>query len=102
MILFRPVGRKELDLIIESGMTKFPPRLPEQPIFYPVLNENYAIRVGSWNTDGYIVKFELNSDYAVKWEVHCVGDKECLELWIPAEELENFNNNIVGKIELLE
>ena len=31
--LYRPIGQKELDLIAESGFTKFPPRLPEQPIF---------------------------------------------------------------------
>jgi hypothetical protein len=34
--LFRPVGKKELELIAASGFRKFPPRLPEQPIFYPV------------------------------------------------------------------
>mgnify|MGYP001475931833 CR=1 FL=1 len=39
MILFRPVGKAEYDLIAESGFTAYPPRLPEQPIFYPVLNE---------------------------------------------------------------
>lgn len=36
-ILYRPVGRKELDLIKESGFKRFPPRLFHQPIFYPVL-----------------------------------------------------------------
>ncbi|MCW5960282.1 MAG: hypothetical protein KIS76_08975 [Pyrinomonadaceae bacterium] len=43
--LFRPVGKNELALIEESDFTAFPPRLPEQPIFYPVLNENYAIQI---------------------------------------------------------
>ena len=38
-ILYRPVGPKELELIVASGYREFPPRLPEQPIFYPVLNE---------------------------------------------------------------
>ena len=42
MRLFRPVGQAELDLIIATGYAKYPPRLPEQPIFYPVLNEKYA------------------------------------------------------------
>lgn len=36
-ILYRPVGAKELDLIAASGYREFPPRLPEQPIFYPVI-----------------------------------------------------------------
>ena len=35
MILYRPVGEQELALIRESKYTAFPPRLPEQPIFYP-------------------------------------------------------------------
>jgi hypothetical protein len=42
-ILYRPVGPKELALIAESGFREFPPRLPEQPIFYPVTNEEYWI-----------------------------------------------------------
>ena len=42
MVLYRPVGTKELKLIAESGYKRFPPRLPDQPIFYPVLNEKYA------------------------------------------------------------
>ncbi len=41
--LWRPVGPEELALLEESGWTRWPPRLPEQPIFYPVLNRDYAI-----------------------------------------------------------
>lgn len=44
-VLYRPVGQKELDLIQESDYTSFPARLPYQPIFYPVLNEEYAIQI---------------------------------------------------------
>lgn len=48
--LYRPVGPKELALIEASGWTAFPPRLPEQPIFYPVTNEEYAIQIArDWN-----------------------------------------------------
>jgi len=43
--LYRPVGPKELALIEESGWREFPLRLPEQPIFYPVLNEEYATQI---------------------------------------------------------
>jgi hypothetical protein len=35
--LYRPVGKKELELIRASGFRAFPPRLPGQPFFYPVL-----------------------------------------------------------------
>jgi len=34
--LFRPVGLHELALIWDKGMREYPPRLPHQPIFYPV------------------------------------------------------------------
>lgn len=42
LTLYRPVGPRELDLIHAGGYRAFPPRLPGQPIFYPVLNMNYA------------------------------------------------------------
>ena len=70
MILYRPVGTKELKLIEESNYSKFPPRLPEQPIFYPVLTEEYAVEIASgWNAKynddhkGYVTKFEIDDTY---------------------------------------
>ncbi len=44
MSLSHPVDLEELLLIGDAEMRAFPPRLPEQPIFYPVLNEEYARR----------------------------------------------------------
>lgn len=104
-ILFRPVNQKELDLIEQSGWTKFPPRLPEQPIFYPVLNEEYAIQIArDWNVpaygSGYVTKFAVRRDYLSKFTIEKVGGKIHNELWIPAEELDEFNSNIVGHIEV--
>jgi len=44
------VGPQELDLIRAADMKAFPPRLPEQPIFYPVTTEDYAIKIArDWN-----------------------------------------------------
>ena len=43
--LWRPTGPTELDLVRQSGWRVWPPRLPEQPIFYPVLDEDYAVRI---------------------------------------------------------
>jgi len=105
-ILFRPVGPKELKLIEQSGWKKFPPRLPEQPIFYPVMNEEYAIQITrDWNVpaygSGYVTKFAVNSDYLKKFEVQNVGGPIHNELWVPAEEMEEFNSNIVGLIEVI-
>lgn len=106
--LFRPVGKNELALIEASDFTAFPPRLPEQPIFYPVLNEEYATQIArDWNAKynadklGYVTKFEVCKDFLDNYEVKVVGGKTHEEYWIPAEHLEEFNRNIVGKIEVI-
>ncbi|MEZ5425842.1 MAG: hypothetical protein R2747_06230 [Pyrinomonadaceae bacterium] len=106
--LYRPVGKKELVLIEESGFSAFPPRLPEQPIFYPVLNEEYATQIArDWNAKynddkvGYVTRFEVRRDFLDNYEVKIVGDRTHEEYWIPAEELEEFNRNIVGRIEVI-
>lgn len=107
--LFRPVGQTELDPIEASGWTAFPPRLDWQPIFYPVLTEDYATRIArDWNTSddangavGYVLRFEVDDDYLADHEVHEAGGSEHLEYRIPAEELAEFNNHVVGVIEII-
>lgn len=108
MILYRPVGLQELALIYDSGMQAFPAGLPQQPIFYPVLQLAYARRTASeWNTQngefaGYVTEFKVDDQYISDFEEHAVGGTPYHELWIPAEELENFNKHIVGRIKVLE
>jgi len=104
--LFRPVNQEELDLIEKSGWVSFPARLPQQPIFYPVTNEEYAIQISKeWNVPvygiGYVTKFAIKTDYLKKFKVENVGGQIHNELWVPAEELDEFNSNIVGKIEVI-
>ena len=109
MILYRPVGEAELDLIKESQYRTFPPRLPEQPIFYPVLNELYATEIASkWNTKysksgkkGYVTRFEIDDDYVSQFGVQTVGAHYHQELWIPAENLTELNLHIKGNIEVI-
>lgn len=106
LTLYRPVNQKELDLIVKSNWRKFPPRLPEQPIFYPVLNEEYANQIANdWNVPaygiGYVTRFKVKKDFLKQYQVQNVGGKNHNELWIPAEDLEEFNNNIVDKIEVI-
>ena len=104
--LYRPVGQKELDLIATSGLTAFPPRLPEQPIFYPVLNEEYATQIArDWNTKdafsgsvGHVLRFQVQKAFIESYTVQKVGGQQHLEYWIPAKELPAFNAAIVGKI----
>lgn len=105
--LYRPVGPAELELIRASGWTAFPPRLPEQPIFYPVLNQDYAAQIArDWNVresgSGYVTRFEVDRDYLERFPRQVVGASMHEELWVPAEELDEFNSNIVGLIEVVE
>ena len=102
MILYRPVGFKEMDLILNTGSRRFPPRLPTQPIFYPVLNIHYANEIAEkWNTKdefsgyvGYVTEFEVDDEYISNFEPHVVGASIHKEFWIPSEALEDFNKNI--------
>lgn len=105
--LFRPVGSKELELIRASGNREFPPRLPEQPIFYPVLHEEYAVQIArDWNARhnedgrGYVTRFRVSAEFLNRYEVRRVGGSVHEEYWIPAEDLPQFNRNIVGEIEV--
>ncbi len=107
--LFRPIGQKELDLITASGYRAFPPRLPSQPIFYPVLTESYAVQIArDWNTKdaasgfaGYVTRFSVRADLLSAYDIHVVGGTDHREYWIPAEKLDEFNQNIVGLIEVI-
>jgi hypothetical protein len=107
--LYRPVGEKEMLLIIESSYKKFPPRLEWQPIFYPVLDEDYASEIAEkWNTKdeagnylGFVTQFEVFEDEVNKYLAQNVGARNHNELWIPSEELETFNQAIVGDIEVI-
>lgn len=109
--LFRPIGQKEFELIEQSGFTVFPPRLDWQPIFYPVLSNEYATQIArDWNTKdaasgyvGYVTRFHVLSDYLAQYDVQIVGAHAVhQEYWIPAEKLDEFNRNIVGKIEVID
>jgi len=106
--LYRPTGAKELALIEASGFTAFPPRLPEQPIFYPVTNETYAAQIArDWNAKynadkvGYVTRFEVRKEFLDNYETKIVGGSFHEEYWIPAEDPEEFNKNITGKIEVI-
>ncbi len=103
--LWRPVGPRELELVRALDMRGFPPRLPEQPIFYPVLSEEYAIKIArDWNVKasgaGYVTRFRVRRDFLERYAVQEAGGRDHLEYWIPAEELDAFNAAIIGAIEV--
>ena len=104
--LWRPVGPAELDLIRQSGMRTFPPRLPEQPIFYPVTTEEYAVKIArDWNVrdsgSGFVTRFKVCRDFLNQYPVQEAGGSAHREYWIPAEEMGAFNQAIVGEIEIV-
>lgn len=104
MILWRPVGMREMALVFEAGMRAFPPRLPEQPIFYPVLVEAYADQIAStWNTAeepfaGYVLEMEIPDGFAARYAAQTVGAAMHRELWVPAEDLAEFNRQMTRPI----
>ncbi len=104
--LYRPTGPEELALVKASGSQKWPPRLPEQPIFYPVTNEQYAIEIArDWNVKssgtGFVTRFAVKKAFMDSYKIHKVGGVNHTEWWIPAEDLEALNENIVGLIEVI-
>src|SRR5690348_8551855 len=110
MILYRPVGLKELELIAASRWSEFPPRLHWQPIFYPVLTHEYAQRIcAQWNANdpasgcaGFVTRFVVEDSFVARYPVREAGGSACRELWVPAVELPEFNRHIIGKIEVIE
>ena len=107
--LYRPIGRFELELIAQMGFRGFPPRLPHQPIFYPVLTEDYAIEIArDWNTRdaasgfaGYVTRFHVDAEFLARYPVQTAGARRHQELWVPAAEVREFNEHIVGTIEVI-
>jgi hypothetical protein len=104
--LWRPVGPKELALIRESGLQAFPPRLPQQPIFYPVTTEAYAVKIArDWNVpasgSGFVTRFAVRKDHLDRYDVQLAVGRAHQEYWIPAEALDAFNAAIVGPIEVV-
>jgi hypothetical protein len=111
--LWRPTGPEELELVSASGWRRWPPRLPGQPIFYPVLTRAYAVKIArDWNVprsdpcvsrrsgSGYVTRFRVRRSFLDRYPIHQVGGQDITEYWIPAEDLAELNANIVGLIEL--
>jgi hypothetical protein len=110
MTRYRPVGLAELRLLAAAGFRAWPPRLPLQPIFYPVLSLEYAGKIArDWNAHdeasgfvGFVTRFELDTDFARRFPVQAAGGRAHEELWVPAGELAELNRQLRGRIEVLE
>lgn len=110
MKLYRPIGIYEWEKIVALDKKGFPPRFVWQPIFYPVLNAEYAAQIAKdWNIKdensgycGLVTTFEIEDSYIAQYEVQCVGGNIHLEFWIPSAELSTFNQHIQGEIEIVQ
>ncbi len=110
MILYRPTGLAELRLLAQADWIAWPPRLPDQPMFYPVLTLAYARRIAEdWNSKdatsgyvGFVTRFEIDEEFAAKYPIERAGGHSHQELWVPADELTEFNSHILGKIQVVE
>lgn len=109
MKLWRPIGQNELTKIEAMDMSAFPSRLPEQPIFYPVLSFTYAEKIArDWNSVrenhgfiGFVVSFQIEDTYLSHFPEQMAGGKDLTELWVPAEKLNEFNQHLIGKIKVV-
>jgi hypothetical protein len=106
-VLYRPVGQRQYELVEAMGFRRFPPRLPEQPFFYPVANEEYATQIArEWNARGeasgwigHVFRFRVRSEFLRDYPVRTVGSALHQEYWIPADQMDLFNDQIDGLIE---
>jgi hypothetical protein len=48
-----------------------------------------------------VTRFNVRRAFLDRYEVHRVGARVHEEYWIPAEDLEEFNDNIVGTIDVI-
>jgi hypothetical protein len=110
LVLYRPIGCAELRLIVAAAFRGFPPRLPHQPIFYPVLHLEYARAIArDWNTQdaaseyaGFVTRFRVADSFVRRYPVQVAGSSRHEELWVPAEDLDEFNRHVEGAIEVIE
>lgn len=106
VVLYRPTGPREYALLQANGFSRWPPRLLEQPIFYPVTNARYAREIAMrWNIKdsgaGYVTRFRVPKTVMDPYPVQKVGGAHHTEWWVPAEELDTLNDAIVGRIEVI-
>ncbi|MCD0451568.1 hypothetical protein LO762_20560 [Actinocorallia sp. API 0066] len=87
-------------------MRAWPPRLPDQPIFYPVLNAAYAETIArEWNVEsagsGFVTRFRVETAFARRYPTRQAGGAEHLELWIPATDVAELNARLHGPVEVV-
>jgi hypothetical protein len=75
-------------------------------IYGQALTEDYAVKIArDWNVpasgSGHVTRFEVKQTFIDQYQVQQAGGREHLEYWIPAEDLDAFNEAIVGVIHIV-
>ncbi len=101
-----PTGPQELALVAASRWWPWPPRLPDQLVLCPVLNEDYATRIArdcnvKASGAGHGTRFQAYASFLDHYPVPHVRGKPILKYWIPAADLPARNDAIVGRIDLV-
>ena len=105
--LYRPVGPGQLAAIIAADWRAFPSQWSNQPFFFPLMDQAYAERVAQqWNVhnsgSGFVLRFRVCKRFLADYEPKRIGGPSNWEYRIPAAELAQFNQHIMGTIELVE
>lgn len=48
-----------------------------------------------------MTRFKVNKSFVDRFQIECVGAEYHTEWWIPAEDLNELNDNIAGLIEVI-
>ena len=103
--LWRPMGQQELRLVREAGGRRWPALRSHQTHFFPMLDEDFAIRAAqNWNLFGpvrYVARFHVETGFLGRYSTRSFGGSATPMLWVAAEELDEFNAHIVGSIEVV-
>jgi hypothetical protein len=110
MILYRPVGLAELELIAATAYRAFPPRSELQPILYAVLDQRFAAQTAyDWNANdpesgyaGFVIRFAIDDGFALRYTLHDVGSGEYREVWIPSEDITELNTHLIGPMQVVD
>ena len=106
MRLFRSTGVAELRLVRDLDWRAWPPRLPEQSIFCPVMTFAYAERIArDWSAVddawGFVTPSDVAGDMAARHPIQEAGGRAHSELWVLAKDLAAFDRAIVGRIDVV-
>ncbi|HWS36466.1 MAG TPA: ADP-ribosylation/crystallin J1 [Actinoplanes sp.] len=104
--LWRPAGPRELDLIRASGWRRWPPVPLERLYFYPILSESFAVTGAQhWTSSDsgvrYVLRIHVETDFVGRYSTRSFGGSAAPMLWVPAEDMDEFNAHVVGLIEVV-